>query len=256
MSAPDVIPLEVWNAEVDGRILHDWQDDASFPWRLATLVRSLVRGRVQPTSGAPPDWFRQLGAIVLAGGAARATHLEVLRAAGLHALRLEDPIFGPVRAGFGRGPTEVDLCADVGQTSIKLFDGRHAWRLDRDPARAPVRSETPPSSRAEARAQTLRFIADALRSRGRPRRVRLALPCELPEGAPASCTYCWDDPDPAWPGELAALLDLETDALELLNDAVLAAWAAADHPGIDRRRPVLVLTLGFGVGAAILEPLR
>ncbi|HEV7559001.1 MAG TPA: hypothetical protein VGO00_26190, partial [Kofleriaceae bacterium] len=59
-----------------------------------------------------------------------------------------------------------------------------------------------------------------------------------------SCTYCWRDPDP----DLVPELERASGAtIQIINDAVLAAHAAPRRPGT-----TLVLTIGFGVGAALV----
>jgi predicted NBD/HSP70 family sugar kinase len=78
----------------------------------------------------------------------------------------------------------------------------------------------------------------------------LGLPCELDDaGLPRSCTYCWPDPDPHLIPDLARLANR---SIEVANDAELAACAAA--PMVPRDRTTLVLTVGFGVGGALLLP--
>lgn len=250
----DILPLEVWDAPVDGRPLQDWRHDRSLPTRLAALVRSLIAGTLDLPSERARERLRQLGSVVLAGGGAGPLHVRALRATGLPTHLVDDPVFAAVRAGWAHGPQPVDLCADVGQTSIKLYDGRRAWRVDRDLQHAPLRTPMDPERWDHARMQTLRFVASTLR-RTAPARVRLALPCTIVGGQLGECTYCWNDPDRTWAAELCAALELEPVGLHLHNDAELAAWAVAHGPP-PPPGPTLVLTIGFGVGAALLGPRR
>jgi hypothetical protein len=158
----------------------------------------------------------------LLGGGARREGV----AQALHATISADPLFAAVRAGAHIAPA----CADVGQTAIKLSQAGRVWSLRRD--------ETRPA---------LELIADALSQLSGP--CLLALPCALDDDLRLTgCSYAWHADDLA-PLLRAARLDEETALI--MNDAELAAVAALDE--IPPAGRTLVLTLGFGVGAALLR---
>ena len=167
MSRDHVTTLELWDAEVDGHPLQAWRHHPSFPERLAAVVHPLA------TSPGPRP---AIASVVLAGGGASPSQVTALRRVGLFARIVGDPVMAAARAGLRHGPTPVDLCADLGQTSIKLHNGRRSWRIDRDPARAPFRDAVSPSRWSDAREHTLRFIAEALRLTPAPRRLRPCAP--------------------------------------------------------------------------------
>lgn len=126
-------------------------------------------------------------------------------------------------------------CADVGQTGVKLATRDRAWRVERDLARAPLRDG---ADREPARASTIAWLREVLAALAGP--FTLGLPCELVGGVPRSCTYAFRDPDPMLVAELGVPI------VEVVNDAVLAARASGVPAG------TLVLTIGFGVGGALV----
>ena len=237
----DVRPLEIWNAPVAGRPLCDWQQREEFPEALAELVQRLRHE------------LRFTRVHLLGGGALRPG-----LAAMLDATVAADPIFAAARAGSERGVA----CADVGQTAIKLVAGASTFTRPRDLSRARlVNVPTIPlpddATSASARESTLQFLAESLAllapllaaTAMRPDAFcLLALPCELDDACNlASCTYAWE------PRDLAGLLraaGVPHERVLVLNDAELAALAVERDPRAPRER-TLVLTIGFGVGAAL-----
>lgn len=240
--AIEVCPLEVWDTCIEGRPLQGWRHHEAFPQRLTQLVEKLRRG---------PEPF---DAVFVTGGGADDRIMDALRATGLQVERPEDPVFAAVRSGYEQAEGAYERCADVGQTSIKIFDGSRGARVERDLAVAPLRETTTAEGFERARHRTLRFIAQSLSVGGPPSSLLLAVPSEVIDGtAPTSCTYCWHEPDRLWHQELADAVGMPAAAIDLINDAVLAAGAARAW-ALRLRAPVLVLTIGFGVGAAIVRP--
>jgi hypothetical protein len=254
---PGVTALEVWDTMVGGQTIFAWQRHPAFPEVLAELVQRLVR---DPPPALPEQARALLPRVahvhLTGGGAERPGLLDALRTAGIRASIAYDPCFAAARAGSHLAAARPLVCADVGQTSVKLAAGARAIRVPRDEARAPLRDRVPPPERDAARRSTVDFLAAALASLGdlRPAWWILALPAELDDAcATSSCSYAWPDPDPALLGDLASAAGLPPDRIGVLNDAELAAVSAAHDPRTPRGAPTLVLTLGFGVGAALLE---
>ncbi len=236
-----VRPLEIWNAPVAGRPLCDWQLREEFPEALAELVQRLRHEH-------------RFTRVHLLGGGALRPGLASL----LGATVSTDPTFAAARAGSAQGIA----CADVGQTAIKLVAGESTFTRARDLSRAPLinaptRTPNADATILNARESTLNFLAESLAplapllssSAMRPDAcLLLALPCELDDACNlSSCTYAWN------PGDLAALLraaGLAHERVLVLNDAELAALAVGSDPQTQTER-TLVLTLGFGVGAAL-----
>jgi hypothetical protein len=250
-----VTPIEVWDLPVDGEPLQSWRAHPSFPGRLARVVRGVVHeppARWGARARALADRVRDV--YLLGGGAAAPGAVEAITSAGFRCTVAEDPIFAAARAGLSLVPGGT-FCADIGQTAVKLVAHGRAWQVARPLDRAPLREEVPVENRARARRSTVGFLAEALAT-AEPvdGRAVLALPCEISDdGALAGCTYCWDSPDGALIGDLAREAGLSPGRVLVMNDAELAAVAADRDPRLPRAAVVLVLTLGFGVGGALLE---
>jgi hypothetical protein len=237
-----VIPVEIWDLPVAGKLLHEWRDDPAFPARVAEVVAAVatLRGWDDATAGA----LAAIRHVHLAGGGATPAIAAAIAARGFACSRDDDP-FRPARFGAHRD----GFCADIGQTSIKLArtidvpDRIELRRIPRDLQRAPIRDDVPLDRRDAARETTLDFLASVLAG---ARMALVALPCEIIAGVPKSCSYCWRDPDPELVPELARRSGA---TIAIINDAELAALAAP-VPAV----PTLVVTIGFGVGGAILLP--
>lgn len=206
-----VRPLEIWNAEVRGRTLFDWQTSEDYPQVLAEVVDGLR------------DEYRFEHVHLLGGAARRPFVAETLRATVA-----DDPVFAAARAGAALAPS----CADVGQTAIKLVMQGRQWLRPRD-HRRPAAD----------------FIAGALAELSGP--CLLALPCVLDDDLKLTdCSYDWlaDDLRP-----MLRKAGLDEERALIMNDAELAAVASMNDPRVPRDKRTLVLTLGFGVGAALLR---
>lgn len=157
---------------------------------------------------------------------------------------------------------------DLGQTSVKARAGVRSAVVPRDLEALPrlfidpTRRPTPSARRREAVAVMLRDACERVVGSAPLLAVVLALPSPIDEGLrPGACTYGWEDDDglvPAIVRALAGVLPVGDGPkreipLLLLNDAELAAESArallAPRPGTR----TLVLTLGFGPGAALLD---
>ena len=81
-----------------------------------------------------------------------------------------------------------------------------------------------------------------------------ALPARLGnDGTPASSNYAGMRGDRALTTDALELVGLPGVTLLVLNDAELAALSVRCDPRLAGFRKVLVLTLGFGIGAALLN---
>ncbi len=239
-------PLEIWDAPVAGRTLFAAQGEPDFPTHLANVAaRACASDPSRPSQ------------VYLTGGAARRAGLrQALTSAGLDVLMAADPVYAAALAGseLVRGC----LCVDVGQTAIKVAYRGRCESIPRALSRAPLRDQVTGAERTEARASTItlfaELFAELVRRHAPPpcADVLLALPCAIAEdGTLGECTYLWDTSDRRIPSRL--LSAFAGARVHLVNDAALAAVAAASDPRLVRA-PTLVLTLGYGVGAAYLDP--
>ena len=241
---PGVTGLEVWDVVVGGTTLFAAAKRRAFPRLLAEAIRALRRGTARRECGEPIGPGELAFDQVIVGGGAWDAIPAARRTSGVETL--PGGRFLGVAGGFSLldGP---GLVCDVGQSAIKLaWPGGRAL-VERDFGTLPVRSR---SDDAAHRAALIEYLGGALRRAPRLPRLVLALPAALSSnGNPEGSSY---------PG-MAGDVDLVTDALAcagmsgtetlLLNDAELAALSALP---IARGR-ALVLTVGFGVGAALLD---
>ena len=138
---------------------------------------------------------------------------------------------------------------DLGQTAAKVQVGAHRQRHPRDWTRIP-RS---PADLAAAQDALRAWLVGLLRGLGPLDALVLGLPCELgADGALGPCTWPWADGDDRLIPTILAEAGLQDVPALLLNDAELAAASAALDPRC-AHGTTLVLTLGFGVGGAVLS---
>jgi len=243
------VPLEVWDLVIDGATLYEADRGVGFGAVLGRAVEQLIDGiAVSESWPGFPEACREIERVVLVGGAAGTVvwrgrvPATVARDAELCAERGGRAILA--RAGV-RG-----LVVDLGQSRLKV-SGVERRVLGRDLGRIPI-SARPVDGRG--REALVEFVADALReavAEECPEALVLALPCEIgDDGAVGTCSYPWDAGSPIVQ-EILLRAGLARLPGWLLNDAELAAIGVAeDEPGDG---VTLVLTLGFGVGAALVR---
>ena len=242
LALPGITPVEVWDLVVGGRMLQAWRADAGFPARVAEMVWMIREAPPATWSPQARALARTIDRVHVAGGGADAAIADAI-ATRIPCSRSTDPYAAARTASRLPGPSPA-LGVDLGQTGIKLALADRTWRVERDFARAPFRDDVPLADRDRARASTIAWIADALASAGTFGHAVIGLPCELDaDGHPRSCTYAWRDPDPSFIPELGL------PSVAIANDAELAALAVHADP----RSITLVLTIGFGVGGALLS---
>jgi len=265
---PGVVPLELWDLELFEGILWDHMEADALPAALVEAVARLRQGTAHTRSRtAIPALARELRAVWLAGGRARAIDHDALATAlGLPVWLADDPTDFAERGARALVP---EACAgdpswslatiDLGQSRLKLHVGGRRFEHERPWARLPLQGGPVAIAPAQARTALRELVGHALArasaSTGTaPDAVVVALPCELGEAAiPGSSSY------PGLQGDADFVPDVLTAAgwhptrVLVLNDAELAAVAAS----LDLRTRdtlTLVLTLGFGVGGALLLP--
>ena len=139
------------------------------------------------------------------------------------------------------------IVVDLGQSALKIAwrDGRIALARD---------MEAIPPNTGRGRSALVNFVGDALAKVARkspPEAVVLALPCEVSgEGRLGACSYPWAEGDHV-ASELLDAAGLARVPTSLVNDAELAAIGVAERGGMPGTS--LVLTIGFGVGGALLR---
>lgn len=249
-----IVPIELWDVRVGDASLFSRRDEPTFYASLVTAVLALRAGKAVREGGArlpATGW----DAVALVGGALDESRArDAFDAAGV-ALDVvsADPFFASSHARevlAAEGPAYADaVVLDVGQTAIKASGPSariHRPRSAADPASDP---------RGELVTYVARVLGEASAGLA-PSFVLLALPCEVEsrEGALVlgASTYPTAGEGAGLVREILERAGCPSARGAVVNDAILAAWALARRvPSYAQSR--LVLTLGLGVGAALVE---
>lgn len=203
-----IVPLELWDAQIDGASLFARRAQPDFFDSLARVAETVACSDVA----------------LLGGGVDPARARPAFAARGLALAFLSDDPFFAAEAGRAF----ADAVVDVGQTSVKAVGPKGRRRFPR--AEPFVAS-----------------IAEAITAVGGDA-VLVALPCAIEGDVLGESSYPTGGSVHDFVAELRART--RRDRIEVVNDAVLAA-RGVPRPERGRR---LVLTVGHGVGAAVIAP--
>jgi len=260
-----VVPLEVWDLVTECGPLWECRDLPEFPRLLMQAIEDLRVARGVRIGGPLPlEVFRRIDFLFVGGGDARRPGLAEALAGGTLPVHISpDGAFVGEAGGFAllREAGLSGLVVDVGQTAIKVSTAGQRLMLPRQFEQLPLASvvrEGPERLRPGLREFVAGAIQQALGCRQRPLpcgALVLALPCELDDRCvPGPCSYPGLEGDAAFVEGVLHLAGLGGWTVLVLNDAELAAASARRCPHVPADRTTLVLTLGFGVGAALLLP--
>jgi hypothetical protein len=238
---------------------------------LLDALHMIHQGEGRTRSEGPlPEVVRDFDALHLCGGgASEESFRTAFRQAPWPATFGADGSFAGTKGGhalladFGlRG-----LVIDLGQSSLKISTLDQRWIFPRDFQRLPFASEVGDRQRESQQATLRDFITESLRrcltqsipsipsiaSAAPASGVVLALPARLDDHCtPEACSYAGLTGNTAFVPDCLTAAGLNHVPTFILNDAELAALSARQelHPVSSRK--TLVLTIGFGVGAALL----
>lgn len=268
---PQVRPLSIWDLECDGGLL--WQ-------RLGTPRVEALReqGRLDPEIGAELaattiDMLQRLreqhgfGRVFVGGGlTVIAGFAHTLRESASLPIQLSpEGRFAGEGGGLAllreRGLAEGAV-VDVGQTAIKASGRGRRLVRERDLEDLPFElidpTGAPPRPSATRLEKAAAFIAGAIAQvteaeSGDGEGLVLGLPCPLDDACvPGACTYGWEGERSLVPAILERCGRRFREVL-VLNDAELVAETALTMCPAGPGERVLVLTLGFGPGAAWVQ---
>jgi hypothetical protein len=241
-----VRPLEIWDLLTRAGPLHSCRRRPDYPQLISEALEAIRAGEARRPGG---ECVRAaFGAVAVTGGGLLEPGVrEALADRFPGPLTFApDPVFAAALGRFG----DAALVADVGQTAIKVVHAGGRFLYPRDWGVLPPAEDIRPEDVARQRAALRSFVAAALRPHHVARRgtVVLALPCDFPGGVPGACSYAGLGGDADFVEAVLAGAGLAACDCVYLNDAVLAALSVAR-----RAVPTLVVTLGFGVGGALIE---
>lgn len=256
LTPPRVRPLEIWDLLTAAGPLHSCRWRPDYPLLLAEALKAIRAGNARRWSGeailAP---FEAL--VVSGGGLLEVGVRSALETRFPGSLFFPNPVFAAGPGGWAilRRLGKSGLIADVGQTALKVIQGTDRSLYPRDWRALPGAEEVTAAERQQQRHALRSFVASALRNHAEPRpdAVVLALPCDFPGGVPGACSYAGLEGDADFVAEVLAQAGLAGVRCVVLNDAVLAALSARELFAGQLPERTLTVTLGFGVGAALLE---
>jgi hypothetical protein len=147
---------------------------------------------------------------------------------------------------------------DLGQSHLKIAAPQRHWVFARDWSRLREPTNVSPSEWPVQRRRQREFVALRLQMAmaedgAKPAALVFALPTRLADdGTPGGSNYAGMRGDRALVPDALALAGLAGVPLFVLNDAELAALSALTDGRLAHFKKVLVLTLGFGIGAALI----
>lgn len=247
---PRVAPIEIWDLVVDGVPLYEVDRGGGYGAVLGRAVESLIDGvAVSESWPSFPEDCLKICRVVLVGGAAGEVVWTSERVPAVPAVDAELWAERGGRAMLERAGKR-GLVVDLGQSRLKVRGARR-WVFERDYLKIPI-SGRPVDGRG--RAALVEFVGGALREAAmgeRPEAIVMALPCEISEdGVLGTCSYPWSAGDTIVE-EFLSEAGFDNVHTLLVNDAELAAIGVAEQGVGDG--VTLVVTLGFGVGAALVR---
>lgn len=258
---PGILPLELWDLLTpDGSILWHHMQSPQFGEILREVVSQVWRGTAATRSeGQVSAGVSGFHTLHLAGGGAPAV-LEVMkRGPWAQTTISSETAFGAAAGGRALlAARDLDgWVLDVGQSGFKLCDGSVRLQRPRDWSRLPLRDDAVDSDVQEQRHALRESLAELLvemhrTTGGWPRGLIVALPSRLDDfGVPEASSYLGLEGDIGLIPDAMKLADMPEVPLFVLNDAELAA-VSAQHE-FEVVKPALVLTIGFGVGGALIH---
>ncbi len=265
---PGVTPLEIWDLSIGEGILSDHIGSQTFGEVLYGALGRLHSGCGRTRSaGELQGVCRGFDTVVLTGGgASRSLLVKSSGTAPFATASLgSDPFIGEPGGYWILGnKVAEDAVVDVGQVQIKVTMAGRRFSFPRDFEALPVRAadgcgREDRTTLGVQRDRLERFVGDSLHRACRwtsclPKAAVIALPCELDdEGLPGRSSYLGTEGNVDLVANALDHANLGGCAVTVLNDAELAALSVAVSPAAMGGQRILVVTIGFGVGAALLE---
>jgi hypothetical protein len=256
-----VIALELWDLLVNGRVLWETMQEPGFPETLCRTIAALRRGQGETRSeGRVPDAIAGFDSLYIAGGRSREPQIRSgLETLGLPMAFSQTPDF-PGEIGGHRlltgFPSGTGWLCDLGQTSFKICTPAARMQFRRDLQRLPVRTDGPGESAPEQRRQLREWLSESLgnflKQAAAPNAILFAMPSRLDDaGVPEGSSYIGMAGDGLLIPDAMMAAGMTPRRVLVMNDAELATLDALDEAALRSCAKTLVITLGFGLGAAL-----
>ena len=229
-------PIEIWDLIIDDKTLWEWQGHGDYVQKLKEGIDMINNGTAHTRSKGPvKDIATGFENIFFTGGRSQDPSLRRT----FDDIQLSNSsIFGACEAALSKWPNA--LVIDVGQTQIKVAYEDQRQTFSRDYEVLPIGKNSHSGSLLEYIKQSFPDIS--------PEKVILALPCFIHDDLTlGGSSYAEMKQNPTLLHDIA--LSYPTAKWHILNDAELATLCV-DNPN----KKTLVLTLGFGTGACIIDP--
>lgn len=257
---PGILPLELWDLLTpDGSILWDHMQSPHFGAVLCAVMEQAWRGTaVTRSEGRVSMEARAFHTLHLTGGGAPAVLDAMRHGPWSRATLSREPAFGAALGGQALlSAQKLDgWVLDVGQSGIKLSHESKRLQHPRDWIRLPLRDDDQMADIEDQRAGLRSCIASLLTEMHHacsrwPAGLVAALPSRLDDqGVPEGSSYIGMNGDRSLLADAMLQAGMPAIPLFVLNDAELAAVSARHE--FEIVPPALVLTIGFGVGGALI----
>ena len=258
---PEIVPLEVGDLWVDGRLLGGLEDFDDFLRTLRRAIEILHTGQGATRSNGPlTRSVAGFDAVFVTGGCSSKKSVETtLDGMPFPVVFDADGIFAGAWGGLEwlRERRVSGWVMDLGKSQLKIVTREKRWAFPCDRRRLSAKvlclREQPQQRRRLREFLALKLQFAMAEAQERPRGLLCALPTRVDaEGTPKGDGYAGMQDYRLLLPESAELAGLGGLPIHVLNDAELAGLGARLDPRLAGFRKVLVLTLGSGIGAALL----
>lgn len=258
---PGIIPLELWDLSLDGRILWEAMSEVEFPQILRTSIDMLRRGDGETRSEGPvPQVIAGFDCLHVAGRRSEEfAIIAALRALNLPVTFSRNPGFPGQEEGLhllaSMGSPTGWIC-DLGQAAFKISANDCRMRFERNFEQLPVRTDATDRVTEEQRQLLRKWLGESMRlfsaKAGSPDATLFAMASRLNDDAvPEGSSYIGMGGDRGLVPDILSNAGLSPQRVLVLNDAELAAMEVLAEDRFWHFQKTLVITLGFGLGAAL-----
>lgn len=260
LMSPNIIPLEIWDCIIEDHTLWECMYTLTFPERLKAAILNLHKGLVQTKSkGLIKCESRGFDAVFIGGGGASFKGLKK----SLETLPI--PVFFSREKTFvgesgGRHLLKKMACngviMDIGQTKIKISASGNRHIFPRDFSQIPIADSISKNEESYYYSLFCQYAGDSLIQTGHniAQAIVIALPCWISKaGICGGSSYAGVEGRENVAKDICLAGGINPSICIYLNDAELAAVSASLDTRLIHAKKVLVITLGFGVGGAILH---